>query len=161
MKGKVNKNKSSYKKTRSIILSVVAALELLLLFMSMTFSWFEGLTSLEMKGSNIKTAAGINSHVTLGETKLDSNGDIIDGENFNDIIDLTEFFDTQKEVRLSPVSSTDGKNFYAAYNGIPTNSNYKTLKYRKLQPEDINANVIRFEFNILQPAQVYAVLMFT
>ena len=151
MKESSQKKSTSYKRTRSIILSVVAVLEIVLLFMSITFSWFEGLTSLEITGENIKTGGSVNNYVTLGETKRDSNGDIIDGENFNDIIDLTSYFQTQQSVRLSPVSSADGLNFYAPCDGVPTMANYKTLHYRKLGPEDMNAQVISFEFKISSP----------
>ncbi len=146
MKGEHSTKKvnNKAKKTRSIILSIVAVLELLLLLTSMTFSWFEGLTSLEMFGENIRTAPELKSHAMLGEyTTLDDNGNKID-----DIIDLTKFFDAQRDVRLSPVSSADGKNFFAAYEGEPGAEN---TKYRKLAPEDINANIITFEFNLSSP----------
>lgn len=136
---KVN-NKS--KKTRSIILSLVAAIELLLLITSMTFSWFEGLTSLEMFGENIKTAPQLFSHAMLGENKSESD------TTYSDIIDLTKFFEAQRDVRLSPVSSADGKNFFAAYDGA---AGANGTKYRKLSPEDVNANIIQFEFNLSSP----------
>ncbi len=136
---KVN-NKS--KKTRNIILSLVAVAELLLLLTSMTFSWFEGLTSLEMFGESIRTAAELNSHINLGENKSE------DDTTYSEIIDLTKFFDAQRDVRLSPVSSVDGKNFYAVYEGT---AGAADAKYRKLYPEDINANIINFEFNLSSP----------
>ncbi len=146
MKGKhfADKLNNKAKKTRGIILSIVAVLELLLLLTSMTFSWFEGLTSLEMYGKNIRTAPELKSHAMLGEyTTLDDNGNKIE-----DIIDLTKFFDAQRDVRLSPVSSADGKSFFAAYEGAPGEEG---TKYRKLSPEDINANIIQFEFNLSSP----------
>lgn len=130
------------KKSKSIILSIIAVIELILLMTSMTFSWFEGLTSLEMKGEGIQTAAGLNSHIEIGENN-DANDTTYDG-----IIDLTKFYDTQKQVRLSPVSSADAENFYAAYKGEP---GAEGTKYRKLSQEDINANIIQFEFTISSP----------
>lgn len=150
MKGKhFATNNKNNKRTKSIVLSIVALLELILLVTSFTFSWFEGLTSLELKGENFKTASALKSHVEIGENKSESD------TTYTDIIDLTPYFDTQKEVRLSPVSSADGVNFYAAYDGYPekvnTANDYKKLHYRKLSKEDINSNIIQFEFNISSP----------
>ncbi len=129
------------KRIRSIVLSVVAVAELLLLLLSMTFSWFEELTSLEMSGQNIRTANNLNSHVVLGENK--NSGE--DTAAFSNVIHLSDFYDTQREVRLSPVSSPDAQNFYAAYAGTPGKDG---TKYRLLRPEDINANIIQFQFNL-------------
>ncbi len=146
MKGrKFTITEKTKKRTKSIVLSIVALLELVLLVTSVTFSWFEGLTALEIKGENFKTAAALNSHIELGENKTTTD------KTYSDIIDLTKFFDAQKEVRLSPVSSSDAVNFYAAYDGVPEKSNYKSLHYRKLTKEDVNSNVIQFSFTIASP----------
>ncbi|MBQ4569504.1 MAG: starch-binding protein [Ruminococcus sp.] len=144
MKGEHSTKKvnSKPRKVRSIILSVVAVLELLLLLTSMTFSWFEGLTSLEMYGQNIRTAPELKSHAMIGEFEASDDAEI------DDIIDLTKFFDAQRDVRLSPVSSADGKRFFAAYEGTPGEDG---TKYRELSPEDINANIITFQFNLSSP----------
>lgn len=127
------------KRTKSIALSVVALLELLLLVTSVTFSWFEGLTSLELKGEKFKTASVLNSHIEVGENTSNSDS------AYTKVINLSSFFDAQKEVRLSPVSSSDAVNFYASYSGTP---GAEGTKYRKLTKEDINANIIQFQFNI-------------
>ncbi len=131
--------------TKSIILSAVAMLEFLLLAVSVSFAWFEGVTSLEISGNNIATPTSINSHVVVGENSSESD------TTFNQIIDLTSFYEEQNDVRLSPVSSADGINFYAPYEYTST-SNFANAKYRKMSQEDINANIIRFEFTISSPS---------
>lgn len=146
MKGrKFTITEKTKKRTKSIVLSIVALLELVLLVTSVTFSWFEGLTALEIKGETLKTAAALKSHIELGENKT------TEDKTYSDIIDLTKFFDAQKEVRLSPVSSSDAVNFYAPYDGVPIRSNYTSLHYRKLTKEDVNSNVIQFSFTIASP----------
>ncbi len=132
-------------KAKSIMLSVVAILEFLLLGVSVTFAWFEGVTSLEINGNNIATPTSINSHVVVGENSSESD------TTFNQIIDLTSFYEEQNDVRLSPVSSADGVNFFAPYDYTST-TNFANAKYRKLSQEDINANVIRFQFTISSPS---------
>ncbi len=143
MKGKhfaaTEKNK---KRTKSIVLSIVALLELILLVTSMTFSWFEPLSSLELEGNDFQTASLLNSHIEIGENKSSSD------TTYNNVIDLTTFFDTQKEVRLSPVSSVDAETFYAPYEGKPGNAN---TKYRQLTKEDVTSNIIQFSFEISAP----------
>ena len=130
------------KRTKSIVLSIVALLELLLVVTSVTFSWFEGLTSFEIKGEQFKTADILNSHAEIGEN------DSATDTTYSEAIDLTTFFDAQKEVRLSPVSSADAVNFYAPYEGQPGKTG---TKYRKLTQADINSNIIQFEFEISAP----------
>lgn len=130
------------KRTKSIVLSVVALLELLLVVTSVTFSWFEGITSLEIKGDDFKTASVLNSHIEVGENKTATDG------SYNEVINLSSFFDAQKEVRLTPVSSADAKTFYSAYEGVAGTAN---AKYRKLSKADVNTNIIQFEFNISAP----------
>ncbi|MBE6737610.1 MAG: hypothetical protein E7566_03010 [Ruminococcaceae bacterium] len=133
------------KRTKSIVLSIVALMELILLVTSMTFSWFEPLSSLELEGYDFQTASVLNSHIEVGENSSSKD------TTYNNVIDLTTFFDTQKEVRFSPVSSADAKNFYAVYDNNNTSSNIEDDKYRKLNKDDVNSNIIQFSFNISAP----------
>ncbi len=135
------KNKIS-KRTKRIVLSVVALLELILLVTSVTFSWFEGLSSLELKGDDFQTADILNSHIEIGENSSAT------AATYNAVVDLKTFFDAQKEVRLSPVSSADAENFYAPYSG---DAGKTGTKYRRLSKADVNSNIIQFEFNISAP----------
>lgn len=135
-------DKKLQRKRKSIVLSIVALLELALLVTSMTFSWFEGLSSLEMSGTQLQTASVLNSHVELGENSSSSD------TKYSEIIDLSTFFDAQNEVRFSPVSSSDAETFYAAYSG---EAGANGTKYRELTNEDKNANIIQFEFKISAP----------
>lgn len=135
-------DKKLQRKRKSIVLSIVALLELALLVTSMTFSWFEGLSSLEMSGTDLQTASVLNSHLELGENSSSSD------TKYSEIIDLSTFFDAQNEVRFSPVSSSDAETFYAAYSG---EAGANGTKYRELTNEDKNANIIQFEFKISAP----------
>jgi len=135
-------NEKRKKRTKSIVLSIVALLELLLLISSMTFSWFEPLSSLELLGENFETASVLNSHIEIGENTSESE------TTYSEVINLASFFDAQKDVRFSPVSSADAKKFYAAYSGEAGKTG---TKYRKMTQEDINSNIINFSFNISAP----------
>lgn len=148
MKGRlINIIDKKKKRTKSIVLSVVALLELILLLASVTYSWFEGITSLEIIGQNVQTAAALNSHLEVGENSNNPDDEV----TYTNVIDLTDFFDSQSDVRLTPVSSSDAETFYAAYDGVPRKANYKSLHYRELTEEDINANIIRFDFQLSSP----------
>lgn len=132
-------------KSRSIILSAVALIEIILLLTTMTFAWFEGLTSLEMKGENIPTYSGLNSEFIVGEGK----------DYQNATAELETFFDAQASAKFSPVSSYDGENFYALYEGNASSYteylngiNNGSLKFRKLSEEDKNSNIVYFQFNV-------------
>lgn len=135
------------KRTKSIVLSIVALMELILLVTSMTFSWFEPLSSLELEGHDFQTASVLNSHIEVGENKSTSSEDDV----YSEVIDLNNFFDIQKQVRLSPVSSTDAKNFYASYDNNNTLDNVTDDKFRKLTTAEINSNLIQFSFNLSAP----------
>lgn len=129
-------------KTKAIILSVIAMIELLLILVTTTFSWFDGLTALEISGEEFQTAAALNSHIEIGENKSASDN------TYSEVINLSSFFDNQDRVRLAPVSSADAENFYVAYSG---EAGKEGAKYRKLSTEDINSNVITFQFDITSP----------
>ena len=144
MKGRIfNKNNSI--KTKSIILSVVSIIELIVLLATMTFAWFEGLTSLEIKGENLSTASELKSKFIVGE-----------GTDYSTTAELNEFFHKQSFDKLSPVSSWDGDNFYAITTGETPESqtdyiaavNNKSITFRKLSNEEKLSSIIYFQFEI-------------
>lgn len=144
MKGRIfNKNNSI--KTKSIILSVVSIIELIVLLATMTFAWFEGLTSLEIKGENLSTASELKSKFIVGE-----------GTDYSTTAELNEFFHKQSFDKLSPVSSWDGDNFYAITTGETPESqtdyitavNNRSVTFRKLSEEEKLSSIIYFQFEI-------------
>lgn len=145
MKAKTFSDKSkSSRKPLSIVLSVVSIIELIILLTTMTFSWFEGITSLEITGTDISTASGLKSKFIVGE-----------GTDYQTTAELNEFFYSQSFDKLSPVSSYDGETFYALYDGEATSySEYlsgiqnKTLKFRELSEEEKNSSIIYFQFEV-------------
>ncbi len=133
----------SNKRNLSIILSVVALIEVILMLVSMSFAWFEGLTSLEMEGKNIPTASELKSEFIVGE-----------GPDYEDTTaKLEQFFEAQANAKFSPVSSFDGEHFYALYEGNASYysdyaNNLNSLKFRELAREDINSNLVYFQFKV-------------
>lgn len=132
-------------KTKSIILSVISIIELILLLTTMTLAWFEGLTSLEITGNNLSTASGLKSKFIVGE-----------GTDYSGTAELNEFFHKQSFDKLSPVSSMDGDNFYAITTGEApeTYNDYlqavedKSITFRKLSDEEKLSSIIYFQFEI-------------
>ncbi len=146
-KGQHFKDKKQNKISLSIILSVIALIEIILLMTSVTFSWFEGLTSLQMEGKNVPTAAPLKSEFIVGE-----------GKNYESTAQLNQFFEAQANAKFTPVSSFDGEHFYALYEGSANSyANYltgttgKTLKFRELTEEEINSNILYFQFKVSSP----------
>lgn len=144
MKGLKFKSNNSIK-TKSIILSVVTIIELIALLLTMTFAWFEGLTSLEIKGENLSTAGGLKSKFIVGE-----------GTDYQTTAELNEFFHKQSFDKLSPVSSMDGDNFYAITTGETPESqaDYITavqnndITFRQLSDEEKLSSIVYFQFEI-------------
>lgn len=96
--------KNRMRSTRSATLALVAMLELLLLCVSLTFSWFERAQDPVLFGQEIKTADALLSTYRV------SPGD--------DTVELTQFFDGGVSKKFSPVLSGDGIQFTSP-NGVP------------------------------------------
>ncbi len=139
------KEQKRNRKPVNILLSVIALIEIILTITSMTFAWFEGITSLQMEGNNIPTASALKSEFIIGE-----------GPDYEDTTaELNQFFEAQANAKFTPVSSFDGEHFYALYSGSATsNSAYtsgvsgKTLKFRELSQEEINSNLLYLQFEL-------------
>ena len=142
---KLRKKTNVSMRKKSIILSVITLLELALLMVTITFSWFEAMTSLELVGENLNTWAGVKSKFLVGEGS----------DNYGATADLNEYFDNQANAKFSPVTSFDGENFYALYGGEASDYNsYLTgvrngsLKFRKLTGEEKNSSFVYFSFQV-------------
>jgi hypothetical protein len=127
---------------KSILLAVIAIIELLLLLISFSFSWFEGGTALNLLGRNIKTDKVLYSAIQVGE-----------GAEYQQVISLTDYFSAQNKAKFNPVSSVDGKTFYTMYQGNVSNfhSDPSLVKWRKLATENINSSILKFQFQVYSP----------
>lgn len=166
--------KNEKRNIKSIVLAVVAMIELLLLSVTMSFSWFEGTTALKITtdfdnlpayenlSPALKTASGLKSSFTVGEGK-DYQVSSVDGEL--EITDLNQYFEQQANAKFSPVSSYNGETFYALMDGtisdgtvpdsyddylagITTEDEDKKLKFRELSNEEKNSSVVYFQFKV-------------
>lgn len=96
--------KNRTRSTRSATLALVAMLELLLLCVSLTFSWFERAQDPVLLGQEIKTADALLSTYIVSP-----------GEG---TVELTQFFDGGVPKKFSPVLSSDGIQFTSP-KGVP------------------------------------------
>lgn len=115
---------------KTIVLSVVALIQIMLLITGTTFSWVETISSLALTGGGIidnpvKTVANI-------------------GSGYNKPIDLDGYFKKAGNVHLSTCSSADGQNFYFPIVG--DNNNYN---YRQSTVNDRNVNYISYNLKVV------------
>ena len=111
-------NRKIVRGTRSVTLAVIAMLELLLLCVSLTFSWFERALDPILVGDDIHTAPALLSVVEVTE---------------NGKVDLSRYFDNASKAKFSPIHSEDGINFTTA-RGI------------ELNKSEIHVAALSFEF---------------
>ena len=96
---------------KTIVLSVVALIQMMLLITGTTFSWVETISSLALTGGDeidnpVMTVANIGS-----------------GSGYDKALDLDAYFKKAGNVHLSTCSSADGQNFYFPIVG--DNNNYR------------------------------------
>lgn len=119
-------NRKIVRSTRSVALALIAMLELLLLLVSLTFSWFERALDPILVGEKISTAPALYSTVYV-----DASGTTVE---------LSEFFEKKgSKTKFSPVHSEDGLNFTSP-EGVPMNSG------------EIHAAALSFQFQIAASA---------
>ena len=96
-------NKKRDRNKRSLRMSIVVMLELILLSVSLTFAWFDRVLDPMLKGANIPTAPFQSSTFLVGAR--------------NDrTVELTNFFEESCNAKFSPIFSYDGKEFYSITN---------------------------------------------
>lgn len=115
---------------KTIVLSVVALIQIMLLITGTTFSWVETISSLALTGGGIidnpvKTVANIGS-----------------GTGYDKALDLDAYFKKAGNVHLSTCSSADGQNFYFPIVGDNNN-------YRQSTVNDRNVNYIGYNLKVV------------
>lgn len=115
---------------KSVVLSVVALIQIMLLITGTTFSWVETISSLALTGGGIidnpvKTVANIGS-----------------GTGYDKALDLDAYFKKAGNVHLSTCSSADGQNFYFPIVGYNNN-------YRQSTVNDRNVNYIGYNLKVV------------
>lgn len=115
---------------KTIVLSVVALIQIMLLITGTTFSWVETISSLALTGGGIidnpvKTVANIGS-----------------GSGYDKALDLDAYFKKAGNVHLSTCSSADGQNFYFPIVGDNNN-------YRQSTVNDRNVNYIGYNLKVV------------
>ena len=120
---------------KTIVLSVVAIIQMMLLITGTTFSWVETISSLALTGGGIidnpvKTVANIGS-----------------GSDYDKALDLDAYFKKAGNVHLSTCSSADGQNFYFPIFGDNNNYRQSTVNDRNVNYIGYNLKVVNKEKN--------------
>lgn len=120
---------------KTIVLSVVALIQIMLLITGTTFSWVETISSLALTGGGkidnpVKTVANIGS-----------------GSDYNNALDLDAYFKKAGNVHLSTCSSADGQNFYFPIVGDNNNYRQSTVNDRNVNYIGYNLKVVNKEKN--------------
>lgn len=120
---------------KTIVLSVVALIQIMLLITGTTFSWVETISSLALTGGGIidnpvKTVANIGS-----------------GSGYDKALDLDAYFKKAGNVHLSTCSSADGQNFYFPIVGDNKNYRQSTVNDRNVNYISYNLKVVNKEKN--------------
>ena len=120
---------------KTIVLSVVALIQIMLLITGTTFSWVETISSLALTGGGkidnpVKTVANIGS-----------------GSGYNETLDLDGYFKKAGNVHLSTCSSADGQNFYFPIVGDNNNYRQSTVNDRNVNYIGYNLKVVNKEKN--------------
>ena len=115
---------------KTIVLSVVALIQMMLLITGTTFSWVETISSLALTGGGkidnpVMTVANIGS-----------------GSGYNETLDLDGYFKKAGNVHLATCSSADGQNFYFPIVGDNNN-------YRQSTVNDPNVNYIGYNLKVV------------
>lgn len=120
---------------KTIILSVVALIQIMLLITGTTFSWVETISSLALTGGGkidnpVMTVANIGS-----------------GSDYEKALDLDAYFKKAGNVHLSTCSSADGQNFYFPIVGDNNNYRQSTVNDRNVNYIGYNLKVVNKEKN--------------
>ena len=115
---------------RTMALSLVALIQIILLVTGTTFSWVETISSLMLTGDGqidtpVKTVANIGS-----------------GSSYKKTLDLDGYFKKAGNVHLATCSSADGQSFYFPIVGDNTN-------YRQATMNDNNVNYISYNLKVV------------
>lgn len=112
------------------ILMFIALLELILILVSVTYSWIEESSYLDVTGENLSLSEQFSDTIEIKEAKT--------GEEANSI-DLNQYFKESANFLLGETSSVDGENFYFVSQGND---------YRKGTIHDVNTSYLCFDVKI-------------
>lgn len=120
---------------KTIVLSVVALIQIMLLITGTTFSWVETISSLALTGGGkidnpVMTVANIGS-----------------GSGYDKALDLDAYFKKAGNVHLSTCSSADGQNFFFPIVGDNNNYRQSTVNDRNVNYIGYNLKVVNKEKN--------------
>lgn len=115
---------------KTIILSVVALIQIMLLITGTTFSWVETISSLALTGGG-KIDNPVNTVANIGS-----------GSGYDKALDLDAYFKKAGNVHLSTCSSADGQNFFFPIVGDNNN-------YRQSTVNDRNVNYIGYNLKVV------------
>lgn len=120
---------------KTIVLSVVALIQMMLLITGTTFSWVETISSLALTGGGkidnpVMTVANIGS-----------------GSGYDKALDLDAYFKKAGNVHLATCSSADGQNFYFPIVGDNKNYRQSTVNDRNVNYIGYNLKVVNKEKN--------------
>lgn len=120
---------------KTIVLSVLALIQMMLLITGTTFSWVETISSLALTGGGkidnpVMTVANIGS-----------------GSGYNETLDLDGYFKKAGNVHLATCSSADGQNFYFPIVGDNNNYRQSTVNDRNVNYIGYNLKVVNKEKN--------------
>ena len=122
---------------KTIVLSVVALIQIMLLITGTTFSWVETISSLALTGGGkidnpVMTVANIGS-----------------GSGYDKALDLDAYFKKAGNVHLSTCSSADGQNFFFPIVGDNNNFVGDSDNYRQSTVNDRNVNYIGYNLKVV------------
>lgn len=126
-------NRSSHSKY-GFLLSIVALVEIIMIIAVSTFSWVETISSIKI--SNEGKIAQIDTY-TYTDAEV--------GSNYNEPINLSDYFRASGNAHLSAASSADGLNFF--FPRVARVGN-KAQAFRKGTINDKNTNYISFSFKV-------------
>lgn len=126
-------NRSSHSKY-GFLLSIVALVEIIMIICVSTFSWVETISSIKI--SNEGKIAQIDTY-TYTDAEV--------GSNYNEPINLSDYFRASGNAHLSAASSADGLNFFFPRVARVGNN---AQAFRKGTINDKNTNYISFSFKV-------------
>ena len=127
--------KSGKEKRKSMILSIVALVEVLAIAIVSVSAWVETISTIKLDLNNGTIDNYVFTNANIGY------GNSYDGNT----IDLTKYFRQAGDVHLASATSANGTDVYfptLAANGAPSGA------YRKATVNDKNVNYIDFSFNV-------------
>lgn len=130
----LKKKKSRY----GWLLSLVALVEVAMILLVSTYAWVETISSIRISNSN---KIGTIDTYTYTDVLVGS------GSEYNQQIDLSQYFRASGNVHMASASSADGQNFFFPQVAKTGDSTFDS-RYRRGGINDKNTNYISFSFKV-------------